>query len=176
MQYTTTEMAETNPDVLAMLNLSENETSLSPMGQNAPAPNVQTSIVSPNIPVQGVAESDQAILKKLNDAWAADNVSPHDLVNKVAYEGLSGQDVDPFDWKKMTLGMATSVAASIPEGAKGYKWGQKLTQTLPNRGWLGAAKATIPVVTGAVRGAAASAAALGSTEFTYDVVDDLRAA
>tara|TARA_R110000803_G_scaffold39576_5_gene85367 strand:+ start:3533 stop:5677 length:2145 start_codon:yes stop_codon:yes gene_type:complete len=173
MQYTTTEMAETNPDVLAMLNLPENETSLSPMGQNAPAPNVQTSIVSPNIPVQGVAESDQAILKKLNDAWAADNVSPHDLVNKVAYEGLSGQDVDPFDWKKMTLGMATSVAASIPEGAKGYKWGQKLTQTLPNRGWLGAVKATTPVVTGALRGAAASAAALGSTEFTYDVVDDL---
>ena len=111
MQYTTTEMAETNPDVLAMLNRQLNEPSVSPEGQNLPVPNVQTSIVSPNVPVQGDEESDQAILKKLNDAWAADNVSPHDLVNKVAYEGLSGQDVDPFDWKKMTLALRVTSGA-----------------------------------------------------------------
>tara|TARA_R110000823_G_scaffold315134_2_gene445865 strand:+ start:697 stop:2778 length:2082 start_codon:yes stop_codon:yes gene_type:complete len=119
------------------------------------------------------AVTDTDLLSKLNDAWGADNINPSDVINTVAYEGVTGQEVDPFDWKKMTAGMAASIAASIPEGKKGYKWGQKLTATLPNRGWAGVVKKAVPFVAGAGRGSFASAGALGTTEFSYDVVDDL---
>lgn len=119
------------------------------------------------------AVTDTELLERLNDSWEAANINPSDVIDTLTYEAVSGEEVDPFDWKKMIAGMSASIAASIPEGRKGYEWGQRLTSTLPNRGAFGVAKATIPFVTGAVRGSLASGAALGTTEFSYDTVDAL---
>ena len=119
------------------------------------------------------AVTDVDLLAKLNYAWEADNINPSDLIDTLTYETTSGEEVDPFDWKKMVAGMSASIAASIPEGKKGYEWGQRLIQKLPSRGAYGVAKTVIPVVTGAVRGSLASAGALGVTEFSYDTVNAL---
>lgn len=119
------------------------------------------------------AVTDPDLLSKLDYAWEAENINPSDIIDTLTYETTSGEEINPFDWKKMAAGMSASIAASIPEGKKGYQWGQRLTQKLPNRGVYGIVKATVPVVTGAVRGSLASAGALGATEFSYDTVDAL---
>lgn len=134
---------------------------------------VDQSMIIPVTPNPTGAVSDTELLEKLNDSWQADNINPSDIIDTLTYEATSGEEVDPFDWKKMVAGMSASIAASIPQGKKGYEWGQRLTSKLPNRGAFGVAKATIPVVTGAVRGSLASGAALGTTEFSYDTVDAL---
>ena len=119
------------------------------------------------------AVTDPDLLSKLDYAWEAENINPSDIIDTLTYETTSGEEINPFDWKKMAAGMSASIAASIPEGKKGYQWGQRLTQKLPNRGVYGIVKATVPVVTGAVRGSLASAGALGATEFSYDTIDAL---
>jgi hypothetical protein len=119
------------------------------------------------------AVTDPDLLSKLDYAWEAENINPSDIIDTLTYETTSGEEINPFDWKKMAAGMSASIAASIPEGKKGYQWGQRLTQKLPNRGVYGVVKAAVPVVTGAVRGSLASAGALGATEFSYDTVDAL---
>jgi hypothetical protein len=134
---------------------------------------IDQSMLIPVTPNPTGAVSDTELLEKLNDSWQADNINPSDVIDTLTYEATSGEEVDPFDWKKMVAGMSASIAASIPQGKKGYEWGQRLTSKLPNRGAFGFAKATIPVVTGAVRGSLASGAALGTTEFSYDTVDAL---
>jgi hypothetical protein len=134
---------------------------------------IDQSMLIPVTPNPTGAVSDTELLEKLNDSWQADNINPSDVIDTLTYEATSGEEVDPFDWKKMVAGMSASIAASIPQGKKGYEWGQRLTSKLPNRGAFGVAKATIPVVTGAVRGSLASGAALGTTEFSYDTVDAL---
>ena len=167
----------TNPDELTRIQgLFATET-------NAQAPAIVPSPVA-NTPskttpfTSGVQVQDEETLARVQALFdekstSSDSLDPHTLINGLMLEGVTEQEVDPFDWKKMTAGMAASIAASIPEGKKGYKWGKKITATLPNRGWLGAIKKATPVVTGAVRGAAASAGALGTTEFSYDAVDSL---
>lgn len=134
---------------------------------------IDQSMIIPVTPNPTGAVSDTELLAKLNDSWEADNINPSDVIDTLTYEATSGEEVDPFDWKKMVAGMSASIAASIPQGKKGYEWGQRLVSKLPNRGAFGVAKATIPVVTGAIRGSAASGAALGTTEFSYDTVDAL---
>lgn len=134
---------------------------------------VDQSMLIPVTPNPTGAVTDTELLERLNDSWQADNINPSDVIDTLTYEATSGEEVDPFDWKKMVAGMSASIAASIPQGRKGYEWGQRLTSKLPNRGAFGVAKATIPVVTGAVRGSLASGAALGTTEFSYDTVDAL---
>jgi len=131
------------------------------------------SMLIPVTPNPTGAVSDTELLEKLNDSWQADNINPSDVIDTLTYEATSGEEVDPFDWKKMVAGMSASIAASIPQGKKGYEWGQRLASKLPSRGAFGVAKAAIPVVTGAVRGSLASGAALGATEFSYDTVDAL---
>ena len=134
---------------------------------------IDQSMVIPVTPNATGAVTDTELLAKLNDSWEADNINPSDIIDTLAYEGVSGEEVDPFDWKKMVAGMSASIAASIPQGKKGYEWGQRLTSKLPNRGAFGVAKGVVPVVTAAARGSLASAAALGATEFSYDTVDAL---
>ena len=134
---------------------------------------IDQSMIIPVTPNPTGAVSDTELLAKLNDSWEADNINPSDIIDTLTYEATTGEEVDPFDWKKMIAGMSASIAASIPQGKKGYEWGQRLVSTLPNRGVFGVAKSTIPVVTGAIRGSAASGAALGTTEFSYDTVDAL---
>tara|TARA_R100000541_G_scaffold27396_1_gene36685 strand:- start:4519 stop:6678 length:2160 start_codon:yes stop_codon:yes gene_type:complete len=150
---------------------------------NAQAPaNVSSPVdmsAAPSTPfTSGVQVEDEDTLARVQalfdeQSTSNDSVSPHTLVNGLMLEGVIDQEVDPFDWKKMTAGMAASIAASIPQGKKGYKWGQKMVATLPNRGWLGAIKKATPVVTGAARGSLASAGALGATEFNYDAIESL---
>jgi len=134
---------------------------------------VDQSMVIPVTPNATGEVTDTELLAKLNDSWEAANINPSDIIDTLAYEGVSGEEVDPLDWKKMVAGMSASIAASIPEGKKGYEWGQRLTSKLPNRGAFGVAKGFVPVVTAAARGSLASAAALGATEFSYDTVDAL---
>ena len=134
---------------------------------------IDQSMVIPVTPNATGAVTDTELLAKLNDSWEADNINPSDIIDTLTYEGVSGEEVDPFDWKKMVAGMSASIAASIPEGKKGYEWGQRLTSKLPSRGAFGVAKGVVPVVTAAARGSLASAAALGATEFSYDTVDAL---
>jgi len=134
---------------------------------------VDQSMLIPVTPNPTGAVSDTELLEKLNDSWQADNINPSDVIDILTYEATSGEEVDPFDWKKTVAGMSASIAASIPQGKRGYEWGQRLASKLPNRGAFGVVKAGIPVVTGAVRGSLASGAALGTTEFSYDTVDAL---
>ena len=134
---------------------------------------IDESMLIPVTPNPTGAVSDTELLEKLNDSWEAQNTNPSDIIDTLTYEATSGEEVDPFDWKKMVAGMSASIAASIPQGKKGYEWGQRLTSKLPNRGPLGAVKVAFPVVAGAVRGSLASGAALGTTEFSYDTVDAL---
>jgi len=134
---------------------------------------IDQSMLIPVTPNPTGAVSDTELLEKLNDSWQADNINPSDVIDTLTYEATSGEEVDPFDWKKMVAGMSASIAASIPQGKKGYEWGQRLASKLPNRGAFGVVKSAIPVVTGAVRGSLASGAALGTTEFSYDTVDAL---
>jgi hypothetical protein len=134
---------------------------------------IDQSMLIPVTPNPTGAVSDTELLEKLNDSWQADNINPSDVIDTLTYEATSGEEVDPFDWKKMVAGMSASIAASIPQGKKGYEWGQRLSSKLPNRGVFGVVKSALPVVTGAVRGSLASGAALGTTEFSYDTVDAL---
>lgn len=134
---------------------------------------IDESMIIPVTPNPTGAVTDMDLLEKLNDSWEADNTNPSDVIDTLTYEATTGEEVDPFDWKKMVAGMSASIAASIPQGKKGYEWGQRLTSKLPNRGAFGVVKAAVPVVAGAVRGSLASGAALGTTEFSYDTVDAL---
>tara|TARA_R110002153_G_scaffold142079_2_gene293230 strand:+ start:1331 stop:3481 length:2151 start_codon:yes stop_codon:yes gene_type:complete len=139
---------------------------------------VNTSVATASPFTSGVQVEDEDTLTRIQALFdekstSSASVNPHSLVNGLMLEGVIDEEVDPFDFKKMTASMATSIAASIPAGKRGYNWGQKLTATLPNRGWLGAIKKGTPVVTGALTGAAASAGAVGTTEFSYDAVDSL---
>tara|TARA_R110000823_G_C15938918_1_gene500236 strand:+ start:1171 stop:3321 length:2151 start_codon:yes stop_codon:yes gene_type:complete len=167
----------TNPDELLRIQ------SLFESGESSQKPAVVPSPVNisavPASPfTSGVQVEDEDTLTRVQALFdekstSSDSINPHSLINGLMLEGVIDEEVDPFDWKKMTASVAASIAASIPAGKRGYNWGQKITATLPNRGWLGAIKKATPVVAGAISGATASASAVGTTEFSYDAVDSL---
>lgn len=120
--------------------------------------------------------TDPYLLNKLNSATLVENIDPNFLVDKITFEGLSGEQVDSStwaEWTKPASGIAASIAASIPATAKGYEWGQNLVKGVPDVGYGKLVKKGVPIVTGAGFGAFAGGFALGATEFSHDYVESL---
>ena len=125
-------------------------------------------------PLPSGAITDADLLDKLNTTWQADSLNPHSMINKIAFEGLGGEETDSNTWSSWTKtgsGIATSIAASIPAGKKGYAWGKQLVEGVPPVGWFGVVKGATPIVTGTLSAAFASGTALGATEFSHDAVE-----
>ena len=128
----------TNPDELLRIQ------SLFESGESSQKPAVVPSPVNisavPASPfTSGVQVEDEDTLTRVQALFdekstSSDSINPHSLINGLMLEGVIDEEVDPFDWKKMTASVAASIAASIPAGKRGYNWGQKITATLPNRG------------------------------------------
>ena len=125
-------------------------------------------------PLPSGAITDEDLLDKLNTTWQADSLNPHSMINKIAFEGLGGEETDSntwSSWTKPTSGIAASIAASIPAGKRGYAWGKQLVEGVPPVGWFGVVKGATPIVTGTLSAALASGTALGATEFSHDAVE-----
>ena len=150
--------AITDPSLLEQLNAGMQQPSVSTAGTSERRRD----------PLPSGAITDEDLLDKLNTTWQADSLNPHSMINKIAFEGLGGEETDSntwSSWTKPTSGIVASIAASIPAGKRGYAWGKQLVEGVPPVGWFGVVKGATPIVTGTLAGAFASGTALGATEF-----------